>query len=453
MIVKCTKTGKILASEEELREHAEAFGVSAFEEIKPEETHIWINHNSGKYCFSKNEMDLFCRRTGASPPDFTEISVSEYLQIRNEKKQSLRNDNRVENFANEKFVSALVDVRGYSVMQAEKALWFTRNESVQAAETWLKDHAKDEDFNTPLKLREDEPIPQPITATGTVSAETVKLFEFISTPLLEELMGMGFTKDRSARALWKTENAGTPEAVDWLTAHAEDADIDDPLPEEISVPKKTPKLSKEEAQLAALELQRKLREERAIRETAEAKEKEKQRLASTKAMLEQQEIQEEQRRKRDLAERERLKREEEAHKAELAEKLRLDFIERFGYEPPSSVTEKLAAKPKDRILQLLNGIKRGFEVEEVKACLATLRLYLSNIESNSAEKKYHRIKKTNKVFVEKIYPIPPAIELLSVCGFVDEGPSSEFLEIKSSVADGYLCGQAVRYIDVILNQL
>ena len=453
MIVKCSKTGKILATEEELKEHAEAFGVSSFEEIKPEETYIWMNQNTGKYCFSKNEMDLFCRRTTTPPSEFSEILVSEFLKLRNEKKRSLRNDARVETFANEKFVSALVDVRGYSVMQAEKALWFTRNESVQAAESWLKEHAKDEDFNTPLKLRDDEPIPQSITTTGTVSVETVKLLEFVNISHLEELISMGFGKERSVRALWKTENAGVPAAVDWLTAHAEDADIDDPLPEEISIPKRTPKLSKEEAQQAALELQRKLREERAIREAAEAKEKEKQRLASTKAMLEQQEIQEEQRRKRDLAERERLKREEEAHKAELAEKLRLDFIERFGYEPPAALTEKPAAKPKDRILQLLNVIKRGFEAETVKACLTTLRLYLQNIESNSAEKKYHRIKKSNKVFVEKIAPVPPAIELLSVCGFEDDGPTSEFLEIKSSVADGYLCGQAVKYIDVILNQL
>jgi hypothetical protein len=449
MIVKCSKTGKILASEDEIKEHAEAFGVSAFEEIKPDETFIWINNNSGKYCFSRNELDVFCKRTGEDPAGFSEISVTEFLKYRDSKKEVFRNDARVEKFSNDRFLSMLVDVRGYSTLQAEKALWCTRNESVQAAETWLREHAKDPDFNLPLKLSYDAVVPESMTPSFS---EPVKLVDFIDTSMLQELTSMGFTKERSSRALWKTNNGGTSAAVEWLTAHAEDTDIDDPLPEEISVAKKGPKLSKEEAQQAALDLQRRLREERLARDTAEAKELEKQRLASTKAMLEQQEVMEEQRRKRDLADRERLKREEEAHKAELAEKLRLDFIERFGYEPPSADKSAPAGKPKDRILQLLNQIKRQFNAEAVKACLSTLKLYLQNIESNSAEKKYHKIKKANRIFLEKVAHVPPAIELLGVCGFEDD-QASEFLEIKTSVADGYLCAQAVKYIDVILNQL
>lgn len=40
MIVKCTKTGKILATEDEMKEHAEAFGVASFEEIQPDTTMI-----------------------------------------------------------------------------------------------------------------------------------------------------------------------------------------------------------------------------------------------------------------------------------------------------------------------------------------------------------------------------------------------------------------------------
>ena len=48
MIVKCTKTGKILASEEEMKEHAEAFGVAGFEEVDPTKTFVWMNPNSGK---------------------------------------------------------------------------------------------------------------------------------------------------------------------------------------------------------------------------------------------------------------------------------------------------------------------------------------------------------------------------------------------------------------------
>jgi hypothetical protein len=453
MIVKCAKTGKILASEEEIKEHAEAFGVPNFEEIMPDEVTLWMNSMTGKHCFTTSEMDVFCRRTGTDPSEFSEITVTEYLKRRAERQQSFKNDPRVEKFANENYLSALVDVRGFSVLQAEKALWFTRNESVAKAEEWLKENSKSPDFNVPLKLSEDALVPESLTAPAPVSVETIPMSEFINKDFLAELESMGFSSNRATRALWKTENAGVAQAIDWLTAHEADTDIDDPVPSEISVPKKTgPKLSKEEAQLAALELQRKLREERAVREAAEAREKERQRIMNTKAMADQQAVMEEQKRKREIMERERIKREEEAHKAELAEKLRLDFIERFGYEPPAGgvSTTQPTVKPKDRILQLLNQIKRSFEKEIVKNCLSTLRLYLANIESNSAEKKYHKIKTSNKIFVEKISPVDPAVELLKVCGFEPEG---EFLEIKTSVADGYLCGQAVKYIDVILNQL
>jgi hypothetical protein len=454
MIVKCSKTGKILASEDEIKEHAEAFGVSSFEEIKPDEVMIWLNKETGKYCFTRNEMDVFCRRTGGSSDDFMEVPVSEFLRWKSSRQLLSRNDIRVENFANPKFLAALTDIRGHSVLQAEKALWFTANESASKAEDWLREHAKDPDLNVPLKLEDGAVVPDSRTPGEALSMETVALDECIDRVMLGELEEMGYSKTRAARALLKTDNSGVASAVEWISSHETDPDIDDPLPTEISRPKKTPKLSKEEAQLAALELQKKLREERAVREAAEAREKERQRLANTKAMLEQQTIMEEQKRKREIAERERLRREEEAHKAELAEKLRLDFIERFGYEPPASGTAGPATnvKPKDRVLQLLGQIKRGFDSESVKNCLGTLRLYLHNIETNSAEKKFHKIRRTNKVFQEKVAPVPLALDLLKICGF-EEAEDGEFLEIKTSVADGYLCGQAVKYIDVILNQL
>ena len=86
-------------------------------------------------------------------------------------------------------------------------------------------------------------------------------------------------------------------------------------------------------------------------------------------------------------------------------------------------------------------------------CLKTVRIYLSNIASNCAEKKYHKIKTTNKVFSDKVAPVPEALELLAVVGFEKSEQEPEVVEIKTSVADGYLCSQAVQYIGVILNQL
>lgn len=461
MIVKCTKTGKILATEDEMKEHAEAFGVASFEEIQPDTTMIWMNPSTGKYCFSKNEMDVFCKRTGQDTAAFIEILVTEFLQVRSEKLKASRNDPKVERFANEKMLAALIDLKGFTALQAEKALWYTRNESVTKAVEWLRAHSSDSDFNMPLKPGDDEETPESLTKQPEPTVtQTVNLEEYVNKDTLKELLSMGFNRERSVRAIWKTENGDVSKCVDWLTEHAQDTDIDRPSPETISLTsgKKGPSISREDAQAAALELQKKVREQRALREANDAREKERQRIANTKAMQEQQAVMEEQKRKREIMERDRIKREEEAHRAELAQKLKLDYIERFGCEPPSSAQQQGSgpsanAKPKDKILWYLNQIKKRHSSDVVINCFKTLRIYLSNIASNCAEKKYHKIKTTNKVFSEKVAPVPESLELLAVVGFEKSELEPEVIEIETSVADGYLCSQAVQYIDVILNQL
>ena len=382
MIVKCAKTGKILVSEDDVKEHADAFGVCEFEEIAPDTTFLWMNAETGKFCFSKNELDVYLRRTGEDESKFSEITVTEFLKVRNAKSKERKNDPTVQQFAKEKLVNVLVEVKGFTVLQAEKALWYTKNESAARAEEWLREHAQDPDFNLPLKLSETDVVPEasPVDGTETVSS-------YVSESIVEELVGMGYARNRAVRSVWKTGNGGVASSVDWLTAHCEDADIDDEIPSEVSV---RPKLSREEAQTAALELQRKLREERLAREAAETKEKEKLRIAQTKQMMDHQAQLEEGTRMRESQDRERAKREAEAHKAELAAKLRQDFIERFGYEPP--VEQKVNVKPKERILAILNAIRKNYHVAVVKNCLATVRVYLANVESNCTDKKFHRIK-------------------------------------------------------------
>jgi len=46
---------------------------------------------------------------------------------------------------------------------------------------------------------------------------------------VEELMGMGFPKNRCERAVFKTNNQGTEVAMGWLLEHMEDIDIDEPI--------------------------------------------------------------------------------------------------------------------------------------------------------------------------------------------------------------------------------
>ena len=454
MIVKCAKTGKILAGEEEIREHAEAFGVAGFEEVDPETTFVWMNPDSGKYCFTANEVDVYCKRSGEKESAFKQMTVAKFLELRKARITERENDSRVQLFANQKLVSALVDVKGFTVLQAEKALWHTRNESLAKAEEWLRDHCKDTDFNSPIKLSECDVVPESVTPP---EVQTISLADYVDRGIVSELVGMGFTEVQATRAVWKTENASVTNAVEWLSNNRQESH--EPLPDQIPLPVtdsryvSKPKLSKEEAQKAALELQRKLREERTLREAAEAREKERQRIAQTKVMMEQQSQLAEAQRLREIAQREHEKKLAEDHRAEVAAKLRQDFIERFGYEPPQeSKGVQAPQKPKDRILFFLNGMKKSHSSESVKNALSLLRVYLANIESNSAEKKYHKIKVSNKNFAEKVAPVNEAMEILKVCGFEPDA-TGEFIEIKSSIADGWLCGQAVKYIDVIMNSL
>ncbi|KAF9204799.1 hypothetical protein BGZ49_004851 [Haplosporangium sp. Z 27] len=49
----------------------------------------------------------------------------------------------------------------------------------------------------------------------------------------DQLVEMGFPKNRVLKALRATKNAGLQPAMDWLVEHSEDADIDDPIPEHV----------------------------------------------------------------------------------------------------------------------------------------------------------------------------------------------------------------------------
>ncbi|KAF4718770.1 hypothetical protein FOZ62_029831 [Perkinsus olseni] len=57
----------------------------------------------------------------------------------------------------------------------------------------------------------------------------------------------------------------------------------------------------------------------------------------------------------------------------------------------------------------------------LQTCLKTLRIYLQNAHDHPTEKKYHKINKSNKAFMERVAPFGEAIEVLENCGFSDTG--------------------------------
>merc|ERR1740121_1000457 len=272
--------------------------------------------------------------------------------------------------------------------------------------------------------------------------------------MLKEVLEMGFSELRAEKALYNTDNASVVHAVNWLGEHGEDEDIDLPLRKP---PPPKPKMSKEEAEAKALELQKKLREKRAQEEKLSEKEKERMRVESTKMMLEANEKLKEEERKRAFEQVKREKEEHEKHRAQLKEQMRLDYIERFGCEPPDEEEEKEKAvkekSSKDQVAHHLSKMKKTYKDTDpagLKTCLSTLKIYIKNLQDNPQEEKFKKIKTENKAFQTRVAPYEGSMELLYLLGFEQKG---EFLEQRKSVPDGFLCGVAIKFIDLILGQI
>jgi len=87
-------------------------------------------------------------------------------------------------------------------------------------------------------------------------------------------------------------------------------------------------------------------------------------------------------------------------------------------------------------------------------CLTTIKAYANNAKSNPTESKYHRIKRDNKAFKERVAPLAPeSEELLRAMGFKDVEAEPEVFAIQSSTADGWLLGEGIKFMDLVLNKL
>ena len=129
-------------------------------------------------------------------------------------------------------------MKGYGRVQTEKSAWFTSNKGVKAAIAWLDEHKDDEDLDKPIKLKPDDWRPMEeddtpeapvieVNADATENSQNVK--DKANQDLLKQLTEMGFTQLRAEKALYFSDNAGLDHAVNWLTEHSEDADIDQAL--------------------------------------------------------------------------------------------------------------------------------------------------------------------------------------------------------------------------------
>ncbi|ETW18732.1 hypothetical protein C923_02669 [Plasmodium falciparum UGT5.1] len=220
---------------------------------------------------------------------------------------------------------------------------------------------------------------------------------------------------------------------------------------------KMSKLSPEEAQKKALELQKKIREKKLLKEKEEELEKEKKRIAMTKEMQKRKEQLEEYERKKYIESLEREKNEHKKEKEKQLELLKREYEAKFGIEykignEKKKLQDLTENEKRDEIAILFNNLKKNYKdtkKQELLASLNILRTYFSNIYDNILEKKYQKIKKENKIFVEKIKIFEEMLHIFLLVGFEDTG---DFYVIKN-YPNTYLLSSAIKYIDLIKKTL
>jgi len=479
MILKCGKTGRLFFSTADAEEHAEAFGkeYANFEEVS-QDTKVWICVETGRQVYAESEI----ARIKARDPDsktWEEKNVAYLIQLQKKKEEAGRRKDRFFASVNQKKLENLSMLKGHNRSRSAKALHFTKDVgTIEAAEKWIDEHSGDADVD---KLTE-EFLDSVATVAGSGSGDVVmadadadvvmadaaddrkpgdpnppEIKEKVNQELLKQVMEMGFEEMKAEKALYKTDNASLMHAVNWLGDHEKDADIDLPLKKPPRPPPEKPKMSKEEAEAKARELQEKIKLKRMQDEKLSEKEKERMRVESTKMMAEAKQRQTEEDAKRAIEERNREKEEHEKHKAELKERLRQDYIERFGCEPPDEKeNEEKALKEKsskDQVAHWLSKLKKTYKDENpegLKVCLSTLKLYIKNLADNPQDPKFKKLKLDNKAFQSRIAPYEGAVEFLDVMGFEKK---ADCLEQRKSIPDGWLAGNALKFIDLILGQI
>ncbi|CAK9037021.1 unnamed protein product [Durusdinium trenchii] len=472
MVLRCTKTGRLFFSTAEATEHAEAFGkeYANFDEVGLDHK-VWVAAETGRVCYTEADLQKMKVRDPDSKT-WEEKTVAYLMEMQKKKDVAIARKEKFFSSVDQRKLELMISAKSLGKTRSAKALHFTREKgTIEAAEAWLEENQSlpDLDKLTDAFVEEalaslgDVEMPDahadvdmtPIDDRKIGDPNPPEIKEKINQDLLKQVMEMGFSEVRAEKALYKTDNASLEYAVNWLAEHAEDADIDLPLLKPPPPAPVKPKMSKEEAEAKALELQKRLREKRAAEEKEKEKEKEAQRKESTKLMAEAQERAKEEDRRRAIEQQMREKEEHDRHRAELKERLRQDYIDRFGCEPPEEKEEECVKEKtsKEQLAFHLNKLKKTYKdsnAEGLKTCLNTLKIYIKNLHENPLEVKFKKLKLDNKAFQSRIVPYDGALDVLDVLGFEKK---EDCLEQRKSTPDGFLCGQAIKFIDLMLGQI
>ncbi|XP_062219122.1 uncharacterized protein LOC133918965 [Phragmites australis] len=312
--------------------------------------------------------------------------------------------------------------------------------------------AKPIDLEAPQK-----PAPEAMDVDASASGEQQEMVvPEVNKEMLADLEAMGFATARATRALHFSGNSTIEGAINWLSEHQEDPDIDEmPLvPANTKTEANKPNLTPEEMKIKAQELRERARKKKEEEERRMEREREKERIRIGKELLEAKRIEEDNERKR-MIELRRLEKEEERRAREkIRQKLEEDKAERrrkLGLPPedpaaakPSAppVEEKKSALPvrpatkAERMRDCLRNLKQQNKEDDakVKRAFQTLLTYIGNVAKNPDEEKFRKIRLSNATFQERVGNLHGGIEFLQLCGF-EKLEDNEFLFLARDKVD------------------
>ncbi|XP_076898558.1 uncharacterized protein LOC143552159 [Bidens hawaiensis] len=294
----------------------------------------------------------------------------------------------------------------------------------------------------------------------------------VDAKLLEELEGMGFSKERSTRALHFSGNSSLEAAANWIVEHEDDADIDQmplvPAKSKSEPPK--PSLTPEERKAKAQELIERARKKKEEEERRMEREREKERIRIGKELLEAKRMEEENERKRIIALRKAEKEEERRAREKIRQKLEEDKAERrrklglpaedpnASKPPPPVVEEKKSSLPirpatkAEQMRECLRSLKQSNKDDEakVKTAFNTLLTYVKNAATKPDEEKFRKIRLSNAAFQDRVGKLEGGIKFLELCGF-EKVEGDEFLFLARDKIDRAVLNTAGTELNSAIN--
>ena len=302
----------------------------------------------------------------------------------------------------------------------------------------------------PQENNQGEPNPNPQSGEEK-KLEKKSILDFIKPEVAQQLQEMGFSKNVSEKACLFTQS-NMDQALEWISAHQDDPDYEEPAQIEVSNEPPKPQMSKEEAAIKAKELQEKIRKMHEEKQKEMDREHERLRIQNAKEMAKAREAEKERQARLFVEQKKKREKEEAEHRRQVLEEIERDKAERMGkkYVPPEQ-KQKVYTK-EENIQYFIKSIKTVYNPfragDTLKNCFKTLKIILNNILKNPNEDKFKTIKLSNPNVHERIGKISIALKMLEELGFVHE---DEVMKVTN--VDSDLFNKTIGYLETELAQL